>query len=295
MKNRFQTNTAEKPIDRRRIHGFAPGLRMSMNPRASNLSSWNIPQGQLIIFNPRVDGYLKERMRTVVDQSGARVLAFDATHEFSGRHFASAVASKFQGGKIDFGFRVLECLYDLDYDPNTNWDAADEYFETLHPRISCEMGLEVPNPVGPHGDIINNGEPLPCPTCRLKWLNEKADEVIFNSKLDHNILFELKNTLISSYKAGRIYAEVTLGKVQAQIDAKNSAKTYQDTDYHFMKMLHKKEKHVEQAEIQNEAARVQGEAIGQAVVNALQAKEEREELERLRKEVAELKKKKKEA
>lgn len=298
MSNRFQTNTAEKPVDRRRMHGFAPGLRMSMSPRASNIPGWSVPQGQLIIFNPRVDGYLKDRMVTAVNKRGEKVKAFDASHEFSGRHFAEAVAAKFQLQK-DFGFRVLECLYDLDYDPQTGWDEADEYFATLYPKIDCEMGLEKPNPIGASGDLINNGEPLPCPTCRLKWLEEKADEAIANSPLNKTKLFELKAALTSSFTAGHRFAQAALAKSVGEIESEgaNRKKALDDADRQFMKMLHEKPSHVKQAEIQSEAARVQGEAMAAAMAPALAqvmgAKSDQDEIARLKAEIESLKQKEK--
>lgn len=289
---RFQDNTTIKPVDRRRVYGFAPGHRMSMSPRSSNLQEQTIPQGQLILFKPRVDGYLKDRMVKVPGPNGSPVLGYDGSEEYSGLHFAQAVASKFQTGKDDFGFRILECLTDLEYDRNTGWDAADGYFAVLYPQIECEMGLEKSNPRGAANDVINNDQPLPCPTCRLKWLRSSAaDEAIANSGLDADRLYALKRTLIDSFEAGLRYARWSLDKVTQQIEAKNSAKVYQDSDFHLMKMLHEKPKHVQQAEIQAEAARVQGEAIGKSVAEAIQAQAAQTEAERIKAENEELRRK----
>lgn len=289
---RFADNTANKVIDRRRVYGYAPGLRMTMNPRGSNVPGWSIPQGQLILFKPRVDGYMKEKMKSVIGKNGERLLSYDAEEEYSAMHFANAVAAKFQGGTMDFGFRILECLTDLPYDKQTGEDEADDYFALLHPKLTCEMGLEEVT-YGPAGDLLNGGLPLPCPTCRLKWLESTdCQEAIFNSRLDHNILEDLRKVLISSNKAGIIYATQKLAKSAGEVEATsggNRKQAYDDADRHFMKLLHKKEKHVEQAEIQANAARIQGEAIGASVAQAIQAQADQAELERLRAEIAELK------
>lgn len=292
--SRFADNTASKVIDRRRVYGYAPGLRMSMNPRGSNIPGWQIPQGQLILFKPRVDGYMKDRMKSVIGKNGERLLSYDAEEEYSAMYFANAVAAKFQGGTLDFGFRILECLTDLAYDKVTGEDEADAYFDLLHPALACEMGLEEVT-YGPAGDLLNNGLPLPCPTCRLKWLESvECTEAIFNSRLDHTILEDLRKTLISSNKAGIVYATQKLAKSAGEVESTSGGarkQAYDDADRHFMKVIHKKEKHVEQAEIQANAAKIQGEAIGASVAAAIQAQADKAELERLREELAELKKK----
>lgn len=268
---RFATNTVEKPIDRRRVLGFGPGLRMNMNPRGSNLAGYSIPQGQLIIFNPRGDGYFKERMKSVANAKGEKIAAYDGHMEISGYDFARGVAAKFQGGVSDFGFRILECLNDLDYDVNTGYDEADAYFNLLHPRLTCEMELEQVT-YGPAGDLLNQGEPLPCPTCRIEWLESAAaQEAIFGSSLDHIRLESLRQTLLTSYRAGRLHAQARFNKAKGEVDSPTGKIAFDDADYSFMKMLHKKPAHIEQAEIQSNSARIQGEAIGKSVADAFAA------------------------
>lgn len=289
--NRFASNVQTVPQDRRRVLGFAPGLRMSMNPRGSNLQGQMIPQGQLIVFNPRIDGFLKDRMKTVKNKFGESVLAFDGEMELSGRHFAQAVDAKFHGGTKDFGFRILESLNDLDYNAATGFDEADIYFEVLHPRLTCEMGLEEVT-TGPAGDILNYGVPLPCPTCRLKWLNEQGWDAIQSAPeyLDKARLERLRQELLAAYSAGLNFARTSFDRSKGEVESTdaNTKRSFDDADYHFMKMMHRKPSHIEQAEIQSEAARIQGEAIGKSVADAIRAQAEKDELERLRREVEEL-------
>lgn len=262
-----------------------------MVPRNSNLQTKQIPQGQQILFLPRLDGYQKEKMKSVPNpnKKGETLAQYDAFNEVSAHEFANQVAGKFQDGKYDFGFRVLECLIDLPYDKTTGYDEADLYFALLNPEIDCVMGLEKVL-VGQGGDELNLGKPWPCPTCRKEWLEStECQEVIFNSRLEHNKLEELRKTLLSSVNAGLRTARVFLDKTSGEIESKNGKKAYDDADRFFMMLLHEKPKHVQQAEIQAESARIQGEAIATTLKDTFTAQSEREELERLRAENAALK------
>lgn len=276
---RFQDNTTATDVDRRRILGYSPGhLIMEMSPLGSNLSQKHIPQGELIVFKPKIEGFLRDAMKTVegTGRGGAveMKLAYDGKMEISSRQFADAVLARFTGIR-DFGFRILDCLTPLEYDKRTGEDDADTYFALMHPSLTCEMGLET-------------SRDRPCPTCRLEWLESTVcQEAIFNSRLDHNVLETLRKTLIASNKAGLDFARDSFERVKGEIesDMPHRRRSFNDIDRHNMKMLHEKAPHIQQAELVNTQARIQGEAIGQSVANAFQ---QQDEIRQLREENARL-------
>lgn len=254
---------------------------MRARPLATNLQSENIPQGELILFKPRVDTHLNNDFR----QSKA---------EQSSRQFADAVASKFtHGGSGDFGFRVLECLTPLEYDKVAGTDEADAYFATVHPDFigACDMGLETN--VGRRFD--KNADSDPCPTCRLKYLESEACiKKIADSDLDQSVLNALRDTLIESYKVGLVHArnkyEQSAGEVASRAAGAQSGKSsLDDADRHFMKMIHKKETYVEQAELVAKQAEVQGTVMANSLKEVLKEMKEEGEIERLKRELEEAK------
>lgn len=290
--SRFSNNITVTPTDRRRVHGFAPGLRMSMRPRASNLNFQQIPQGQLLFFNPHVEGFLRNKMQKVQKVAKGRVEVvsdFDGKHEFSGEHYALAVEAKFgKSSKFDFGFRYFDFLADLPYDPVTGYDKADEYFETLHPELTCEMGLETVQ-LGASGDVLNNEKPWPCPTCRIAFLESTdCQDRMFKSGLDYDLLERLRLAMLDSYKAGAFHARLKYERSKTEVEA--GRHSYNDADFLHMKLIHKKAPHLEQAEIQTAAAKAQGEAIGAQLASVLQAQNDKQEAERVREENERLKK-----
>lgn len=254
---------------------------MRARPLATNLSTEDIPQGELILFKPRVDAYMNNDFR-------------QSTMEFSPRSFANTVAAKFaHGASGDFGFRILESLTPLEYDKATGYDEADRYFAVVHPDFigSCEMGLETN--VGRHFD--KNAASDPCPTCRLKYLESDAClKAIAGSDLDKDVLESLRTTLIESYKTGIAHArqkyEQSAGEVAARAAGAQSGKaSLDDADRHFMKMIHKKEVYVEQAELVAKQAEVQGAVMANSLKEVLKEMKEENEIDKLKKELEEAK------
>jgi hypothetical protein len=282
MSNRFADNTTSNPVDRRRVYGFAPGFKyMRARPLATNLQTEDIPQGELILFKPRVDSYFNNDFR-------------QSTMEQSPRHFADTVAAKFRhGGSGDFGFRILDCLTPLEYDRVTGVDEADKYFATVHPDHigACEMGLETN--VGRRFD--KNSPSDPCPTCRLAYLeSDKCTKAIDGSDLDKGTLSELRQLLIESYRAGILHArhkyDQSAGEVAARAAGAQSGKSsLDDADRHFMKMIHKKEVYIEQAELVAKQAEVQGAAMASSLKEVLKEMKEEGEIDRLKRELEEAK------
>lgn len=255
--NRYQDNTQTAPLDRRRHLGFAPGCNaMVMTPLGSGQQSEFIPQGQLIIFKPKVERGVDPDWKPMQT-------------EYSGQQFLDRVASRFQYGEHDWGFRALDMLDELDYDKETGWDEADAYFDIVHPTFeslgkTCESDLEVIEA------NINYDVAMPCQTCRLAFLNsDECRERMDSSGLDGEILDELRTRLIESYRAGAAFHRLKLGQTDSDIMGKSHGApgkgTYTDADYVFAKNLHKQAPHLEQARAMAESARITGEAIGKNI------------------------------
>ncbi len=248
MNNKFADNTTVRPVNRTRVLGYAPGWThfMELDPLGSMQQSRQIPQGQLIVFKPHVEP------------------AFDGDFnpspvENPAQYYADNLTSNFHHGENDWGYRSLPFLTNLPYDKDTGWDEADEYFSVVHPTLTCEMGLELPTE-------SNLGIPVPCPTCRLKWLKStECEAAIQSSPKDYHILTELKDMLTASQEAALRFArkklDETNGDMQKARAGAPGKSAYQDCDYHYMAMLHKKPDHIEQADLMNQSAIRQGEAI----------------------------------
>ncbi len=251
---RFQNNTTAAPVDRRRHLGFMPGMHMAMmTPLGSNQQTEIIPQGQLIVFNPRVERNVDPDWKPKQD-------------EYSGQRFLDRVAARFQFGESDWGFRALDMLDPLEYDEATGWDEADAYFDVVHPSFEalgkvCESGLEIGE------KDVNLDVPMPCPTCRLEFLNSKECTArISASGLDTGILNKLKTAITDSYRVGRAFHNSKLRETDGDIMKKSNGQPgkgfYDDADLVFARTLHKKAAHIEQAEAMANSARITGEAIG---------------------------------
>lgn len=255
MANRFADNTTVLPVNRTRVLGYAPGWThfMELDPLGSNQQSRQIPQGQLIVFKPHVNpGYDGDFNYLPVENTA--------------QYYADNLTNNFHHGENDWGYRTLNFLTDLPYDKETGWDEADEYFEVLHPQLTCEMGLEIPTE-------SNLNVPVPCPTCRLKWLKStECEAAIQSSPKDYHTLTTFKDTLIASQEAALRFArkklDETKGDMQKARAGAPGKAAYQDCDYHYMNMLHKKPDHIEQADLMNRQAQIQGEAIAAGVRGA---------------------------
>lgn len=275
---RFKDNTTTRPIDRTRVYGFSGGVpNMSMRPVVSNLQAHVIPQGQLLMFKPRVDNINRLIDSTVhVEQQ-----------ETSPTGFLNAVAAKFQRGVRDFGFRGLPMLTPLQYGVFTfqgrmiEYDEADDYFAIVHPPLSCEMGLEVaPNE--------------PCPTCRIQWLEsaecsrriadalQNADKwkhaVCANRTFDQEILNSLRSALLDSYQAARAFATYKLGRSKGDVEARKGGShgksSLDAVDHYYQRMLHEKPDHITQAEMITKQAEITGAAMAEALRRPAEADKE---------------------
>lgn len=258
---RYANNTSTVPIDRRRWLGFAPGFAyMKMTPLGSNQQGEHIPQGTLIIFNPHVDKAADGDFKPL-------------KLEYSGKSYSDAVAMCFQTGESDWGYRELEMLVPLDYNEVTGEDDADLYFNLVHPAFSligkvCPLGLEAPTEA-------NYGVPMPCPTCRLEWLDSpELNTLIGGSMLDHELLDQVRERLITSYKKALDFAHFKLTATRGDIAKARAGKAgkpgYDDADDGFAKMVHEKAEHITQAELVSQQAEIQGAAQGRAFANAMQ-------------------------
>jgi hypothetical protein len=248
---------------------------MKMPCGGSNQPQEEIEQGVLILFKPHV--FRQENLYAPKEST---------TLEVSGQEFADAVAGRFQyGPNGDLGYRTLEMLTPLPYDKETGYDEADKYFDTVHPPLyetglTCEMGLEVePN----HN----------CPTCRIKWLESKeCQDRILASGLDYGILDALRTRLIDSNRAGRSFAQAKLTATDSDIAQAKAGKPgkggYDEVDFHYAKMLHKKDAVTEQAELVTKQAKIQGDALAQSLAQLLTDRSKDAEIEALKAKLAEL-------
>lgn len=296
---RFQDNTTTVPVNRVRCYGFAPGLKyMSTAARAAGMAV--VEQGCLVLFRPRIESY---------QTNYAGDTKHYATNEFSARDQALTVVRKYGKSAVggDAGFRILDMLTALPYDKETGYDAADAYFATVHPNNiaghvgSCEMGLETN--VGGYDRWDASKASDPCPTCRLKWLesDDCAKAIAAASgavsgqpgiaRLDAGILNALRATLIESYKAGLAFAKQRMADIDGEIaktKAGNPGKAgYDESDFHYMAMLHKKPEYVEQAELVNQQAATQGKAMAEALKDIIAPKES-DEVAQMKAQIAEL-------
>lgn len=236
--------------------GYAPGWKhfMELDPLGSNQQGRQIPQGQLIVFTPHVSYHVDGDFQPIEVENPAK-------------YYADNLDFNFHIGENDWGYRTLGFLTNLPYDKTTGQDEAQKYFDVVHPTLACEMGLETPT-----GD--NYDVPVPCPTCRLKWLEStECEAAIQGSSLDYHLLTELKDTLIQSQKAALTFArkklDETNGDIQSSRAGSPGKRAYQDCDRHYMAMLHEKAPEVKQAELMNDQARIQGEAIAKGVAAAV--------------------------
>jgi hypothetical protein len=249
---RYADNTSVKPVNRVRVFGYAPGIFMKMPCAGSNQPEEVIDQGALILFKPHV--FRQENIYSPKDST---------TLEISGQEFADTVSGRFQyGPNGDLGYRTLGMLTELPYDKETGYDEADAYFDTVHPPLyetglTCEMGLEVEK---------NHN----CPTCRVKWLESKeCEDRILASGLDYAIADALRKTLIDSNKAGLAFVRSKLNATDSDIAQAKAGKPgkggYDEIDFHYAKMLHKKDAVTEQAELVTKQAKVQADALAQSL------------------------------
>lgn len=257
--NRFADNTAVRVIDRRRMYGFSGGMPfMIISPQASNQSQEEIGQGQLIPFKPHV------------------MAAFDGDFTFSPvenapKDYAKALEINFgTEAENDWGYRTLPFLTELEYDKTTGFDEADAYFDAVHPKFSqigksCEMGLEVL--------VFNDNDdvPRPCPTCRLEYLaSGECKQRMQDSGLRMDILTQLHTAIVLCYTQARSFAQKKFEESKSEIEKGRNAQpsmklAFTDADTYFQKMLHRKEAHIEQAELVASQSLNQGRAIAEGL------------------------------
>lgn len=264
---RFADNTTTNPVNRVREYGFAPGLKyMPVRGLVAGVSE--LPQGILILFKPRVEKYLNGEYRPT-------------TQEFSAKEQAKWIYAKYVGGTAgDTGFRTLDMLTQLPYDKATGEDQADNYFGVVHPNVipggNCPMGLETN--VGDVWQRPNkNAASNPCPTCRLEWLNSEACAsritAAVENGFDRGILEALRLKLRESYQAGWEFAknkfEQSKGELAASAAGSPGKKNFDESDYHYMAMIHKKDPIVEQAELVTKQAEVQGRIQAESMAKAV--------------------------
>lgn len=267
---RFADNTTQKPVNRRRVYGYGAGTYMQMPCSGSNQPQELIAQGELILFLPHV---FRQDIIGFPDEG--------YSFEQPAQSFANAVAGRFQfGPNGDLGYRTLDMLTALDYDTGTGWDEADIYFDTVHPSfeevgIECEMGLDV------------------CPTCRLKWLSSPECRVrIDASGLDGTVLERLHQELKSANQAAKVFAQSKLTATDADIAQARSGKPgkagYDEIDFQYAKMLHKKDAVTEQAELVTKQAKIQGDALAENLARILADKSKDTEIDALKAKIAQL-------
>lgn len=268
--SRFDDNTTSRPVDRVRRYGYAPGFQyMSISTGGSNIPGNYLPQGELLLFLPRVESFKNENFKK-------------EQLELSAQYFANNVSAAFQTGEKDFGYRTLDVLTGLEYDPKTDYDEADKYWAVIQPRLTkdCEMGLETT-------------KNTPCPTCRLKWLESEecsaAITMAVDSGLNREVFNSLRMTLIDSNRVALTAATSTYDKVKGEVESPHGKGAFDDADYQIMKLIHKKAQYIEQAELVQKNAEIQGAAIAKGIAGAMRAEREESELEIVKRELAEAK------
>lgn len=259
---RYADNTKFKIIDRTRMFGFSGGMpHMIMSPLASNQPREEIGQGQLILFKPHVEQAVDGDFQPAPLENPPKSYAAALTYNFG------------TDAENDWGYRTLPFLTELDYDKETGRDEADLYFDAVHPKFSqidktCEMGLEVV--------VFNDNDdvPRPCPTCRLQYLaSQECMDRMANSGLRQDILSQLHQTITVSYTQARAFAQKKLDESKSEIDKGRNGQpsmklAFTDVDNFYMKMLHRKEAHIEQAELIANQSLNQGRAIAEGLKGA---------------------------
>lgn len=258
----YSDNTKIQPHDRRRMFGFSGGMpHMIISPLASNQPTEEIGQGQLILFKPHVSPNVDGDFKPAPIERAPKTFANVLTYNFG------------TDSENDWGYRTLSFLTELEYDKDTGVDEADLYFDAVHPKFSqiektCEMGLEVL--------VFNDNDdvPRPCPTCRLQYLASDECKVrMAESGLRQDILTQLHEALVVSYTQSRAFAQKKLDESKSEIDKGRNGQpsmklAFTDVDNFYMKMLHRKEAHIEQAELIANQSLNQGRAIAEGLKGA---------------------------
>lgn len=240
--NRF-ISKSNVQTDTTRILGYSAGVpNMTMRPKASGLDCNPIKGGEPLLFVPQteiVQGMYNEFQQRYVKTKLQR---------YPGE-YAGEVKRKFEDNE-NHGFVVMDMLTHLPYEFGVNQDTKEpyyndeayEYFAVVHPRISCEFGLErfVPREYG-------QDEYQPCPTCRLAELNSEAcDRRIFEASvaLDSDILARLRSRLISANEAGIRFIQRKVDEVEGDLVKRKAGEhgrpNRNTIDYLNLKMLHQR-------------------------------------------------------
>lgn len=238
---KFKSSKATTVNDTTRRLAYSAGVpMMTMNPATSGLPQPFVPGGQLIYLIPQT-----RRMKGIWNDATQKYSQI--VHQLMPGTFAANLRNKFQD-KDDHGYRNLDFLTSLPYHvTNDSYrDEAEEYFNVVHPRITCSEGLERDWVSSTEGNVGAKHYQA-CPTCRLADLQSQAcSDRIFEASnhLDSNILMQLRETLIDACQAAIRFAERRVQLVDADIEKRANGEpvgrtTRNEADYIYLKMLHR--------------------------------------------------------
>ncbi len=237
---RLQTASNTSLTDTRRVFSYSGGVpHLTIDAKSSGLDCNPIKGGSLLMHVPMVHGYrgMFNAFQGKYSQHSLPVNPIDS---------ARTVEKKFHL-TADFGFRVLRPLTAIPYTVQPYNDPAIEYFNVLHPAISCDFGLETEVYSNTEGNVGSHWYQA-CPTCRLKELeSEDCSQRIYEAGargFDTKILADTRAILVDACRsaittAQRKVAELE-GDIQRRMSGEHGRNVRNEIDYIYLKMLHQK-------------------------------------------------------
>lgn len=264
-------------LDTTRRFGYSGGVPyLTMDPKYSGLPSRMVPGGSLITF-------LTEIESVVGPYNDQKKVYTHIPRQITPKEQVFYVAKKFHEG-TDAGFRELKSLTSQEYgfipanpqtgQPETFFDNGTQYFNLVHPAITCEYGLETKVESHAEGNVGASWYQA-CPTCRLANLQSAETEArIQASHLDKEVLIALRQELINACRAAIAFAEDKVNKLEADLERRmrgEHGRTYRyEVDYIYLKMLHREAPQAVKPMSPQEIVTQAASAAAAGVVSALQ-------------------------
>ncbi len=257
--SKFRASKTQTVNDYTRRFGYSAGTPyMAIPPKSSGLRSACVPGGELLPFVPFPESRLGpfDKNKNIYPMITTLVAPTEQQYY---------VRKRFHEGN-DMGYRDLDMLKALPYEvTDTSYtDEAVPYFETVHPSplAGCPFELESVFRSRAEGNVGAEWYQA-CPTCRLGQLQSEATTLrIAQSPLDHEILEQLRATLIQACEASIGFANMKIDLINADIEKRRNGEPHgrtsrNEADYIYLKMAHRDLDNVAKV---NEAAAVKAEA-----------------------------------